>query len=284
MGAAAAVRRGYNCLTFDGPGQGAPLREQKLPFRYDWEKVVTPAVDYVLTRPDVDADNLALQGMSLGGFWCARTVAFEHRFRAAIFFDGVYDVYRAFRALLPKEAIAALDAGDSVTFEEIIFKSMQNNTGLRWIVANGVWTFGVSSFIDFVRKTKRYTMEGIVGQIQCPCLVLKADADMFLPGQPQLIYDALQVPKKLAAFHTEDGAENHCQSGELSYKDQVVFDWLDETLKLHNGRKVDAQNQSSSGQARQEVALLDVAEPARRGGRAGVPIRELHLSDLTSPK
>jgi hypothetical protein len=43
MGAAGAVRRGYNCLTFDGPGQGAPLREQKLPFRYDWEKVVTPA-------------------------------------------------------------------------------------------------------------------------------------------------------------------------------------------------------------------------------------------------
>ena len=151
-------------------------------------------------------------------------------------------------------------------------------------MANGVWTFGVSSFIDFVRKTKRYTMEGIVGQIQCPCLVLKADADMFLPGQPQLIYDALQVPKKLAAFHTEDGAENHCQSGELSYKDQVVFDWLDETLNLHNGRKVDAQNQSSSGKARQEVALLDVAEPARRGRPAGAPIRELHLSDLTSPK
>ena len=237
MGAAGAVRRGYNCLTFDGPGQGAPLREQKLPFRYDWEKVVTPAVDYVLTRPDVDGDNLALQGMSLGGFWCARTVAFEHRFRAAIFFDGVYDVYQAFRALLPKEAIAALDAGDSVTFEEIIFKSMQNNTGLRWMVANGVWTFGVSSFIDFVMKTKQYTMEGIAGQIQCPCLVLQADADMFLPGQPQLIYDALQVPKKIVRFGVEDGAENHCQSGELSYKDQVVFDWLDETLKLHNGRE-----------------------------------------------
>jgi hypothetical protein len=49
------------------------------------------------------------------------------------------------------------------------------------------------------------------------------------PGQPQLIYDALQVPKKLVRFGVEDGAENHCQSGELSYKDQVVFDWLDET-------------------------------------------------------
>jgi hypothetical protein len=133
-------------------------------------------------------------------------------------------------------------------------------------------------------KTKQYTMEGIAGQIQCPCLVLQADADIFFLSQPQQIYDALQVPKKLVAFHAEDGAENHCQSGELSYKDQVVFDWLDETLNLHNGRKVDAQNQSSSGKARQEVALLDVAEPARRGRPAGAPIRELHLSDLTSPK
>jgi hypothetical protein len=49
--------------------------------------------------------------------------------------------------------------------------------------------------------------------------------------------DREQVPKKIVRFGVEDGAENHCQSGELSYKDQVVFDWLDETLKLHDGRK-----------------------------------------------
>jgi pimeloyl-ACP methyl ester carboxylesterase len=236
-GGAPATRRGYNCLTFDGPGQGAPIREQKLPFRYDWEKVVTPAVDYALTRPDVDGDNLALMGMSLGGYWAARSVAFEHRFRAAVFFDGVYDFYEAVRGLLPKEAIAALDAGDSVSFEETIYKLMQNNTALRWLVTQGVWTFGVSSFTDFVTKSKQYTMAGVAGQIQCPCLVLEADGDMFFRGQPQQIYDALQVPKQLVQFTAEDGAENHCQSGALAYKDEVVFNWLDETLKLHDGRK-----------------------------------------------
>src|ERR1700677_5098354 len=149
FGGAAAVRRGYNCLTFDGPGQGAPIREQKLPFRYDWEKVVTPAVDYALTRPDVDGDNLALMGMSLGGYWAARSVAFEHRFRAAVFFDGVYDFYHAVRRLVPKEAIAALDAGDSVSFAEIVYKLMRNNTALRWLVTQGVWSFGVPSFTEF---------------------------------------------------------------------------------------------------------------------------------------
>jgi hypothetical protein len=80
-------------------------------------------------------------------------------------------------------------------------------------------------------------MDGIAAQIQCPCLVLEADRDMFFHGQPQQIYDALQVPKQLVRFTAEDGAENHCQSGALAYKDEVVFNWLDETLKLHDGRR-----------------------------------------------
>jgi len=237
FGGAPAVRRGYNCLTFDGPGQGAPIREQKLPFRYDWEAVVTPAVDYALTRPDVDGDNLAFKGMSLGGYFAARAVAFEHRFRAAVFFDGVYDWYESTRRLTPKEVIAAFDAGDTRQCEEILGKLMQNNTALRWTVTQGIWSFGVSNFTEFLTKCKQYTMEGIAGQIQCPCLVLEAEGDMFFRGQPQEIYDALKSPKKLFAFTSEDGAENHCQSGALSYKDEVVFNWLDETLKLHDNRK-----------------------------------------------
>ncbi|NCC26231.1 MAG: alpha/beta hydrolase, partial [Deltaproteobacteria bacterium] len=48
--AAQAVKRGYNCLIFEGPGQGEMISLQKLPFRHDWEKVVTPVVDYALTR------------------------------------------------------------------------------------------------------------------------------------------------------------------------------------------------------------------------------------------
>ena len=237
FGAAAAVRRGYNCLTFDGPGQGAPKREQNLPFRYDWEAVVTPAVDYARTRPDVDGDNLALMGMSMGGFLAARAAAFEHRFRAAVFFDGVYDFNEGLRGLLPSEAVAALDAGDTAKCEEIIRKVMENTTGMRWAMAQGVWAFGVSGIADFITKVKPYSMDGIAGQIQCPCLVMEGEGDMFLPGQPQKIYDALQAPKQLVKFTSEDGAENHCQSGALAYKDEVVFNWLDEILKLHNCRK-----------------------------------------------
>jgi pimeloyl-ACP methyl ester carboxylesterase len=230
FGAAAAVRRGYNCLTFDGPGQGAPMREQRLTFRFDWEAVVTPAVNYALSRPDVDDDHLVLMGMSLGGYFAARAAAFEHRFRAAIFFDGVYDFYGALQGMVPKESLAALDAGDTKKCEEIIREGMEKNAGLRWAVAQGVWSFGASSIADFIKKAKSFTMEGIIGQIQCPCLVMEAEGDIFFKGQPQRVYDALQAPKQLVKFASEVGAENHCQSGALAYKDEVVFNWLDETL------------------------------------------------------
>lgn len=230
FGAAAAVRRGYNCLTFDGPGQGSPIREQNLFFRHDWEKVVTPAVDYAISRPDVDGTQLVLMGMSLGGYMAARAAAFEHRIRAAIFYDGVYDFHRTIVAMLPREATAALAAGDHTLFDTVIRNSMEGNTGLRWAITQGTWSFGLPSPAEFVLATRKWTMEGITHQIKCPCLVMEAENDMFFRGQPQQIYDRLQCPKTLIKFTAEDGAENHCQSGALAYKDEVVFNWLDETL------------------------------------------------------
>jgi dienelactone hydrolase len=99
------------------------VREQKLPFRRDWEAVVTPAVDYALTRSDVDGTNLALMGMSLGGYLAARAAAFEHRFRATVLFDGVYDFHESVRGMLPKQAVVALDADDTIKFERIATKA-----------------------------------------------------------------------------------------------------------------------------------------------------------------
>jgi hypothetical protein len=50
-------------------------------------------------------------------------------------------------------------------------------------------------------------------------------------GQPEHVYETLKAPKTFVSFSEEDGAENHCQSGALAYKDEVVFNWLDDTLQ-----------------------------------------------------
>ncbi|TGD99671.1 alpha/beta hydrolase family protein [Methylobacterium nonmethylotrophicum] len=230
-GGAPSILRGYNCLTFDGPGQGAPMREQKLPFRYDWEKVVTPAVDYALTRSDVDGDNLILIGMSLGGYLAARAVAFEHRFKAAVFFDGVYDLYDSMRKLLPAEAISAYEAGDRDACQRIVEVEMHKNTPLKWNINQGTWSFSVPDAAGILDTSKQYTLRDIANQIQCACLVMEAEDDIFFTGQPERVYDELKAPKTFARFTAKDGAENHCQSGALSYKDEVVFNWIDATLK-----------------------------------------------------
>ena len=71
-GRAPALERNYNCLTFEGQGQGGVIHEQKIPFRHDCEKVVTSVVDYALTR-------IALMGISMGRYLAAKAAAFENR-------------------------------------------------------------------------------------------------------------------------------------------------------------------------------------------------------------
>src|ERR1700733_2275216 len=77
---AAAAERGYHWLPFDGPGQQAMLLEQRIFFRPDWERVLTPVLDAVLARADVDPDRVAGVGVGEGGYWVARARAFEPRF------------------------------------------------------------------------------------------------------------------------------------------------------------------------------------------------------------
>ena len=89
--AMAATARRINCLTFEGPGQGAVIREQGLGFRPDWEAVVTPVVDCVLGLPAVDPGRIALLGISFGGYLAPRAAAFEHRIAACIANGGVFD-------------------------------------------------------------------------------------------------------------------------------------------------------------------------------------------------
>src|SRR3712207_6143485 len=105
---AAALRRGYNLLLYDGPGQGRPLIKQGLVMRPDWENVVRPVVDYALTRPEVDAEKLVIMGISLGGYLAPRAASAEHRLAACIADPGLWDMLEAMKArlsALPKDVL-----------------------------------------------------------------------------------------------------------------------------------------------------------------------------------
>ena len=71
-------------LAFDGPGQGAALLQQGLALRPDFENVITPVLDYLVSRADVDPNRVALIGLSLGAHLGPRAASEEHRLAACV--------------------------------------------------------------------------------------------------------------------------------------------------------------------------------------------------------
>jgi dienelactone hydrolase len=228
QGGASAIERGYNVLIFDGPGQGAALWLQHLYFRPDFEKVVTPVVDYALERPDVDKHRIALQGISQGGYWVPRALAFEHRIAAGIADPGVYDVSTSWYASLPPPVLAMLANGGKSTFDGIFAGTP---AALKATYAFRARPFGLSSPFDTFTAVKKYTLAGLVDKITAPMFIANPEDEQFWPGQSQKLYDLLPGTKKaLVPFTVAEGANHHCEPMAPGLRSIKVFDWLDRTL------------------------------------------------------
>jgi len=231
---AAALHRGYHVLIFEGPGQGGALREQNLYFRYDWEKVVSPVVNYLFTKPEVDQTRIALIGYSFGGYLAPRAAAFEKRLAACVADGGIYDFFsgtvlknkpasRWILQELKKDKSPVLDVGTRLM--------MHYNTELRWAIQDGLWKFNVDTPHRLIQKYQEYTLAGVVNQIHCPMLVCDSEGEQFFGKQAQILYEKLTCPKEYMLFTKEENAETHCQSGAHLRSNQRILDWLDQTLK-----------------------------------------------------
>ena len=113
QGGAAASERGYHWMTFDGPGQQALLFEHGVPFRPDWEAVVRPwSTRWWRARTSMPTGSPS-SGISQGGFWVPRALAFEHRFAAAVADPGVVDVSASWLEPLPEEPAQGARGGQA---------------------------------------------------------------------------------------------------------------------------------------------------------------------------
>ncbi|WP_246725081.1 S9 family peptidase [Beijerinckia sp. L45] len=236
-GVRAAVERGYNVLSFDGPGQFGPIHREGLTFRPDWENVVTPVVDFALTQRGVDPNRIALMGISMGGELAPRAAAFEPRLAALIANDGLYDYAAPYFAAAPEilrpALLAAVKAGPSTVVDLTIKQAMKISPTVRWAMIYGMYSFGAASPSAYVHAALDYTLaDGVAERIRCPTLVCDAEGDLFFKGQPQQLFDHLTCKKTLLTFTDQEGAGAHCQFGALRFAFARIFDWLDETLEL----------------------------------------------------
>jgi hypothetical protein len=231
-GGAAAGERGYHWMTFDGPGQQYALYEQGIPFRHDWEAALTPVIDTMLEREDVDRKRIAVIGVSQAGFWVPRALAFEHRLAAGVADGGAVDISRSWLAPLPQGLRQLLDAGAKDAFDEQMRKAEQvSPAGTATLEFRGR-PYGITngSRYELFKAVAAYRLGEEVAQITTPMLVLDPEGEQFFPGQPQELYDRLSGEKKLIRFTSAEGGSRHCEPLAVGLRDARVFDWLETYL------------------------------------------------------
>ena len=222
-----ALKRGYHCLIFSGPGQGLVIRQQGIPFRHDWEKVITPVVDFALEQPGVDPKRVALLGVSFGGSLAPRAGAFEPRLRAIVANPGVLDFASLQDSYFGEEALEVL-ARDPEAFNALVEERMQASQRFAFTMNDAMLKFGGATPAKLYERIKPFNNQGIVDRITCPMLIMDG-ADEFVNGrQGRALYDALPGPKDYVFFDEKTAASLHSHTGAHALSKQASFDRLDD--------------------------------------------------------
>lgn len=229
-GATDALARGWNAFLYDGPGQQSMLFERGVPFRPDWEAVLTPVVDALVLRDDVDADALVGYGISQAGYWLPRALAFEHRLVAAVADPGVMDVSTSWLGHLPAELIGLLRSGDKATFNGYM-EQMGSDPDAARTFRFRARPYGLAEDpFGVFTEVMAYNLAGVVGQIRTPLLLTDPQDEQFWPGQSRQLFDALTGEKQVVPFAADQGANWHCQPLGRQLTNKLMLDWLADRL------------------------------------------------------
>ncbi len=143
------LKRGLAVLSIDGPGQGE--MEFEYPLRHDYEVPIRYAIDYLESRPDVNARRVGLMGVSFGGHFAVRAAAFEHRIKAAIENCGSYNQSENFNGR-PK---------------------ISRDTMIHRLKATDAE--------DALNTLKQFNLQGVAEKVACPLLVIQGGRDRLVP-------------------------------------------------------------------------------------------------------
>ena len=223
-----ALERGWNVLTYEGPGQASVVRDQHLGFIVEWEKVVTPVVDYLHTLPEVDTAAIALVGLSFGGLLAPRASAFEPRLAATLALDGLYQFGQLVLEQFPTVLAEIFNSGNKTAFDNAVntFRaSPKASTEFRWFVDQGTWAFATKSPFDWMTQLQAYTLNGVTDLIPGPIFIADSATDTFFTGQGAVLASKLRNRSTYYEFDVASGV-GHAGIGGFRMQNQVALDWL----------------------------------------------------------
>ena len=208
---AALLRRGVSTLCIDQPGSGEALRIHNLPATHESEKWASKVIDYLETRPEVDAKRIGMTGISLGGYYTPRAVALEPRFALGVVWGANHNWAEVQQKRLAREG--------------------ENPVPHYW--AHVQWVFGASDMDDFLKKSAGMTLDGVVEKIKVPFLVTHGERDrqIGLTYAHQTFDQLTNSPKReLKVFTDREGGVEHVGVDNMSYGRDFIADWIAQTF------------------------------------------------------
>jgi dienelactone hydrolase len=205
------AKRGVSSLVVDQPGTGEALRLQGLTARFDSEHWASRVVDWLETRDDVDPKRIGCEGVSLGGYYCPRAVAFEPRFACGVVWGANHDWRDVQKRRLEREG----------------------NLPVPHYWAHVCWVWGAKDTEDFMRIAENVHLDGVVERIRVPFLVTHGEKDSQIPLKwAHRTYDQLvNSPKReLKIFTDREGGSQHSSFDNSINAGHYIADWVAETL------------------------------------------------------
>lgn len=205
------AKRGVSSLVVDQPGTGEALRWQGLTARHDSEHWASRVVDWLELRDDVDAKRIGLKGVSLGGYYCPRAVAFEPRFACGVVWGANHDWRDVQRKRMAREGSLPVPH----YWEHV-----------RW-----VW--GAQDNDGFMRIAENVHLDGVLDRIEVPFLVTHGENDSQIPVHwAHRTYEQLVNSQKreLKIFTARDGGSQHSSFDNSINAGHYIADWVAETL------------------------------------------------------
>jgi dienelactone hydrolase len=191
------LERGFAILAIDGPGQGETREGGIKCTASNYADAGKLACDYLVKRPEIDADRVGIMGSSMGSYWAPRVVAEEKRFKAC-----------AVSAVCMEPGQYAIFNMSSPTFK-----------------LNYMYMSGYDDEAAFDEFAKTLTLRGVTSNITCPYLVVAGEDDEHC--DMKFVYELMREmrgPKLLYVFEGERHSIRNPRSRRL------VVNWLIDTL------------------------------------------------------
>ena len=205
------ARRGISTLCVDQPGSGEALRLQGLPVDPHSESWASKAVDWLETQNNVDASKLGMTGISLGGHFAPRAVAYEPRFASG----AVWGANHNWREVQDKR----------------MKREGENPVPHYW--AHVMWAFGAENMDDFLEKSTDMNLNGHMDRIKVPFLVTHGSNDRQISvDYASDLYDQLvnSPRREKVIFTPREGGVEHVGADNMAYGRDLLSDWFAETL------------------------------------------------------